>query len=124
MSPQALFDQVVTALRAQGRKSVRDDPICGTPQCCYRFPQPDGTVLKCAAGHVLPDSLYQPSMERGTVIADRCKPVFESIVGEDNINLLSGLQRVHDSFQTYQWEDEWRRLAVTYGLTYTPPVAA
>ena len=51
---QELFDFVVAAIVKQGRPSVGDND-----RCLYRGP--DG--LKCAYGHVHPDSMYSENME-------------------------------------------------------------
>ncbi len=51
---QELYDFVVAAIVKQGRPSVGDND-----RCLYRGP--DG--LKCAAGHVIPDSMYSKKME-------------------------------------------------------------
>lgn len=54
---QELFDFVVAAVVKQGRPSVGDND-----RCLYRGP--DG--LKCAYGHVHPDSMYSEKMENLT----------------------------------------------------------
>ena len=119
MTAQLLFDTVVDALRKQGRKSVTEDGS----KCLYRAPQPDGTTLKCAAGHVLPDELYRPAMEGHRISGYYCRAAFESVVGKAHMNLLSTLQCVHDGYSPNGWENEWRHLAGGHGLVYTPPAA-
>lgn len=46
---QRVFNQACQAVIAQGQRSVS----FGT--CRYRFPKTDGTLLKCAIGHLLTD---------------------------------------------------------------------
>jgi hypothetical protein len=55
---QELYDYIVEAIVKQGRPSVGDND-----RCLYRGP--DG--LKCAAGHVIPDSMYSEEMEGNAV---------------------------------------------------------
>ncbi len=117
MTKQALFDTVVAALRAQGRQSLSPEG-----KCLYRAPQPDGTVLKCAAGHILPDALYHDSMEGYRINSDRCT-AFKEVVGEDAMSLLVRLQVIHDTYGAEEWEAEWARVAASHGVTYTPPAA-
>lgn len=118
MTPQSLFDLVITALRAQGCKSTAS--VNGFTQCAYRSPQLDGPTLKCAAGHVLPDALYDPSMEGKVIDSVVCKDAFESVVGASNMALLVSLQRVHDHYLPSQWETKWADIAGQYRLTYAP----
>ncbi len=121
MTAQTLFDIVVAALRAQGRQS-------GVMQsngfsCRYRAPQPDGTVLKCAAGHILPDELYHPDMEGDKIDSNRCGWVFRSLVGVELMDLLAVLQSAHDFCVPAKWEERWQQVAAQHSLTYTPPLS-
>ena len=84
---QELFDFVVAAIVKQGRPSVGDND-----RCLYRGP--DG--LKCAAGHVIPDSIYSPvEMENQGIevlVSQRLLP--ENLIR--HAPLLEKLQRCHD----------------------------
>jgi len=84
---QELFDYIVEAIVKQGRPSVGDND-----RCLYRGP--DG--LKCAAGHVIPDSMYSPvrmenhsvdTLRRDSKLPDSLIPLME---------LLAYLQNAHD----------------------------
>lgn len=55
MTNQELFDKVVRAIVKQGRGSINSEGLC-----VYRGP--DG--LKCAVGHIIPDELYSPLIEK------------------------------------------------------------
>ena len=87
ITAQELFDQVVTAVVKQGRKSEGTDG-----RCMYRHP--DG--LKCAAGHAMTDEEFEEfgGMERndawfgGDRVPPRLKPYQ---------HLLNALQSDHDS---------------------------
>lgn len=107
-STQETFDLVAAALAKQGRAS-RDEV-----GCCYRGP--DG--LKCAAGHLIPDDQYTPSLERTRV--DRW-PV-NKLLPHHSMDLLKELQQAHDSAAPGQgWLNEWagymRSIARRFGLS-------
>ena len=81
-------------LLSQGRRSV--DDITG--KCMYR--SPDGT--KCAIGCLIPDHLYNVSLEGYGVLMIR-KEISECI---ENISIeaLSEAQNIHDNGQVENWE--------------------
>lgn len=60
-SLQQMFDHVLQALRAQGHASVALYAGGSSAKyvCVYRGPNGD----KCAAGHLIPDELYDPRMD-------------------------------------------------------------
>lgn len=96
MTPQAIFDTVTEHLFTQGRASISG------PNCLYRGP--DGT--RCAAGILIPDEIYDKSMEGATI---------DSIVlgiprsgstphkfpewFTKNVELISELQHAHDQIR-------------------------
>jgi hypothetical protein len=84
---QELYDYIVKAIVKQGRPSVGDND-----RCLYRGP--DG--LKCAAGHVIPDSMYSPvRMEDKSVdTLRRDGKLSESLI--PHAALIYYLQRAHD----------------------------
>jgi hypothetical protein len=73
MSLQTLFDHIVDSLVAQGEPSivvearhvVYSDGLAIEPatRCVYRGTSASGNPLKCAAGHVIPDDLYEPEFD-------------------------------------------------------------
>ena len=84
---QELYDFVVAAIVKQGRPSVGDND-----RCLYRGP--DG--LKCAAGHVIPDSVYSPVEMENQDISGLCS---QRLLPKSLIRhaaLLSSLQVCHD----------------------------
>lgn len=87
MTNQEAFDKVVRGLRAQGRPSLE-----GAHQCMYR----NAEGLKCAAGMLIPDSEYKPSMEnvpiRFLIQSDKL-PSLNTL----NIDLIASLQTAHDN---------------------------
>jgi hypothetical protein len=85
---QELYDFIVEAIVKQGRPSVGDND-----RCLYRGP--DG--LKCAAGHVIPDSMYSPViMENAGVIQLETEGELpKSLI--HHVRLIGYLQDSHDA---------------------------
>lgn len=118
LTAQTIFDTVVARLRAQGAQSVSAD---GT-RCLYRGAE----GRKCAVGWLISDAAYDPMMDAGVSSNGQCVEVLCSDyaalrVLEPFVELLDGLQSVHDRTRADRWEVEWARLANRVGLTYTPP---
>lgn len=109
LTNQEVFDKVVTALRAQGCKSLDHDD-----NCMYR----GNNNTKCAAGHILPDELYNPKLEQ-YIVYDI--DIFDSLV--ENLQFLRHLQRIHDTNKVSSWEDHWKKLAGEHNLIYIQPTA-
>ena len=83
---QELYDFVVAAIVKQGRPSVGDND-----RCLYRGP--DG--LKCAAGHVIPNSMYSKEMEsRNVARLSELNLIPNSLLPHER--LLKSLQGDHD----------------------------
>lgn len=59
---------------------------------------------KCAAGVLIPDELYDPSMETKTYSAV-CEnfPAVEELNGASNTKLINALQIMHDSVDPANW---------------------
>ena len=102
MQQQEIFDTVVRHLAKQGKPAMN-----AVGKCLYRGP--DGT--KCAVGFLIPDDIYVPEMDQGSLgmllgvveLISKFKtlPDFFRI----NTSLLSELQAVHD----HQPQDAWNR---------------
>ena len=110
---QEVFDQVVTHLRTQRCKSISKG---GT--CQYRSEAPHSRVLKCAAGCLIADEEYIPSMERNTWGNLRKR----KLVPRRHFRLIVALQTIHDMRHSLAWEREFRKTAGDFGLSYAPPV--
>jgi len=84
---QELYDYIVEAIVKQGRPSVGDND-----RCLYRGP--DG--LKCAAGHVIPDSFYSALMKEnaGVFQLETEGRLPKSLI--PHVNLMGYLQDAHD----------------------------
>jgi hypothetical protein len=83
---QELYDFVVAAIVKQGRPSVGDND-----RCLYRGP--DG--LKCAYGHVHPDSMYSEEMESRDIIELSERHMIPESLSR-HTPLLNHLQLCHD----------------------------
>lgn len=81
VSDQELFDFIVGRVIAQGEPSV----LAGT--CQYRAPG----GLKCAVGHIIPDSLYRKSMEGANLTH-----IVNKDLGLTCYHMLRDLQKAHD----------------------------
>lgn len=111
-SAQSVFNKVIRHLRRQGVRSVDGH------RCLYRGP--DGT--SCAVGCLIPDELYDPSMEGqgvGSLIYDAEHPkTVQRLLGPRL--LLEELQNLHDEYMREGWNDECeteaQRIADKFGL--------
>ena len=115
MTDQEVFDKVVLALRKQGRKSTKLNRY-GHRTCRYR----GDYGRKCAAGHLIPDELYDRRMEQlgWTSVVERWPEL--QVMAIPNW-LVCDLQAIHDNKPVQNWESCWQELANEHGLTYTPP---
>lgn len=134
MSKQATFDKVVGALRAQkGASVVSNDSINLLYSCRYR----GENGYKCAAGHLIPDHLYDESMEGKRIGYDFLLTQIIKDEGHD-IFLVQDLQFVHDclpdllgnsdhAYTSFEhdwledcenWEDGFQQVAERHGLKY------
>lgn len=101
---QTFFDATIRHLVSQGKQAMMKGSI---PFCAYRL-NVDATMLKCAAGVHIPDNLYSPDMEGGSINKVLCEhpelePFFPIIVKEllDSDNLPTKLQHLHDSISNW-----------------------
>lgn len=86
MTNQEAFDRACRAIIEQGRPSYDE----ATGRCMYR--SADGA--RCAIGHLIPDSEYQPSFEGDA--APRVALAVPSLAGLDH-EMLDELQTAHDN---------------------------
>lgn len=88
---QQMFNIAVEGIIKQGKASMDEM----NRRCKYRGID----NCKCAVGHLIPDNLYDPSMEGQTV----------SLIIEENIHIefLRSLQSCHDHTAGYKKEDNY-----------------
>ena len=91
MTPQEIFDTVMTHLSTQGRRAYLN-----LEGCRYRT----DTGLKCAVGCLISDDEYRPNMEGIPVSLlgrDMYRaPILRALI-DDNPQLLQRLQDLHDT---------------------------
>lgn len=111
---QDAFDKVLKAIRKQNyQRSVNTDGAC-------KYRGPNG--LRCAAGHLIPNSLYKVSIEGLSIsnnkMPDEVKNYFDAV----SMNLIQDMQFAHDNNleeSITAWEIRMKEIANNYGLTYT-----
>lgn len=108
---QEVFDQITRHLLQQG-KAART----GTGACRYRS-EVQGEVLKCAAGCLIADDEYNDKFEGDTWGA----LVRLYVITSYHEELITSLQKVHDTCLVNEWPERLRQLAKDYGLQYNPP---
>lgn len=118
LNKQQVFDKVAAHLLAQGQTSSKGNHPGGT--CLYRGP--NGT--KCAVGCLIPDDMYEPTMEGKSMPESGDFDMYLSTVGkvlvqiveEDTFPLLAALQILHDTVIPKHWDIELRKSAVKFNL--------
>lgn len=117
-----LIEFVASSLQTQGEKSMLMD---GGDRCLYRLVKDDGTVLKCALGFLIPNSLYRSVMEDNDAIDLFYKfpKAFKSAIKrfkleneseEDLSGLFKALQEIHDQQDVAEWEEHFGELSQSY----------
>ncbi len=127
---QRLFNRVVNHLRKQGKQSKV------AAECRYRSVK-NGQELRCAIGALIPDSLYDDSIE-GTCASAMAnssnlfkKRAFAHIaktysgIGRSPLSFfLDDLQDIHDDNDPSEWEEQFEITAREHNLTYAAPKSA
>jgi hypothetical protein len=88
---QEIFDKVINGLVSQNlQQSHLND------RCMYRGPN----GLKCAAGHLIPDEIYEPAMEGNRIgyVVKKYKMLqdIDYFVDNEILNMITDLQIWHD----------------------------
>lgn len=100
MTLQEIFDKVYLGMESQGwRKSTRmvaATSLHPAVECCaYR----GENGLKCAAGQLIPDELYDVEFEDQAFYSDDFKIIHNKLdLTEVQINFVSMLQNAHDNY--------------------------
>lgn len=98
MTNQEIFTAVVKHARTQGRKALSSDGLC-------EFKTSDGR--KCFAGIFIKDYKREYETFRLSNIPD--------FAGMDT-GFLARMQQIHDCWPTEEWEEQFRELALKFGL--------
>lgn len=121
---QEIFDTVTKALLNQFQKCEDSEG-----KCKYRHEE-----LKCAAGHLIPDELYNHEWE-GLAVQPGPEHIFDKTIGDKwtvfntmevfgknytykEIDLIRKLQRIHDQHKPVEWNNLFAKLAKAEGLVY------
>ena len=99
MELQEIFDTVITALRKQGCKSS-ENIANPNAACLYRQDMTASCTIKCAAGHLLLDEDYDPSMEGKSSfeIFDSQSLKLNFANNYEALRLIDELQKIHDYY--------------------------
>lgn len=90
--------------------------------CRYR----GGNGMRCAIGALIPDDLYQPSMERMLIpglirfmksLGEKYFSLYE--IFKMHEQLITRLQLIHDNENKSNWEVHWKLTAMSFDLKYT-----
>lgn len=106
-SPQEVYNIVAQHMLKQNAKSITVLPN-GSIGCAYR----GRDELKCAAGCLIPDEVYNCSIEDTTwfnLVKDHDFPERHKI-------LICDLQRIHDNYEPDCWRKHLIDLASTHSL--------
>ena len=120
MTPQEIFDKVVTHLRKQGCKALAKTRA-GKTVCHYR----GDNNTACAVGCLIEDSEYRPWMEGLAAIAVLKHPEVPASLKmrlKDHTPLLARLQNVHDTVELELWEKEFQMTTERFKLKYSRAV--
>ncbi len=134
---QELFEIVARGLIAQGEPSY--DPVRIGGECRYRMTTPDGRVLRCAVGQLIPDETYDVRFEGDSFLLGLPESVRRIALGVTDdmspldyttVDFVARLQLIHDQTainsnrEPQPWLTRWawamRKLADELGLD--PPV--
>jgi hypothetical protein len=86
-----------------------------TEECKYR----GDNGAKCAAGCLIPDSLYTPDMEGLGASDGRVARVLKQM--DHDLSLVVDLQDMHDNSSVDEWEKTLQAIAEFHDLEYTAP---
>lgn len=103
---QEVFDFVAGHLRGQGMQSIF------AASCAYR----GGYGVMCAAGCLIPDSMYHPDME-GRI----WESISEILGGLEHCSLIESLQICHDLDYRFDFEHGLKKVADKHNLKYRRP---
>ena len=123
MTDQELFDNVATHLLRQGKRALDAEG-----KCVYR--SFDG--LKCAAGCLIDDEHYSSGFENlGVTTRAKAEGFSEDLldalnasgVSDEQFELVSELQVIHDAYEPRSWSRSLAQLAKDLNLTFHPELA-
>lgn len=136
MNAQELFNGALSGVRSQNYECASESTRHGVTQYKYKVEKPDGSIIKCSIGHLIPDGMYSPKLEGSPVdyfFAKDDEEPFKQVVelfGKENQALLKSLQSAHDSMDSFAddlkiraeyFENRMSGIAKFYRLKYEKP---
>ena len=110
---QEVFDQIVQHLLTQLVPAQTNT----TGVCRYRIEKQSGQILKCAAGCLIAEDEYKRKFE-----GDSWDHLVNcGLVPDTHKDLITSLQKMHDTCLVSEWPERLRQLAADYDLQYNPP---
>ena len=106
MTHQEILDKVAMNLAIQGEVSFTFLGAAEIKMCAYR----GVGGLSCSVGGLMPDSLYDPTMEGGGVCDICVDPRIGEFFGDHNQDLLTYIQDIHDGECEEPKEDFWNNV--------------
>lgn len=71
---------------------------------------------KCAIGCLIPDELYDVSIEGSTVDREKVQDIMDQIIVDPDFMLLTDLQYIHDQVPVSEWKERLSKTAAEYGI--------
>lgn len=117
LSLQETFDKMAAGLLAQGDRSwaMLIDAAGPVQMCAYR----GAHGHKCAAGHLIADEHYQPSLE---MLGANSLAVWQALVAsgvpgtDEALRMILEVQHMHDRIHPSWWPTRLAAIAHTFGL--------
>ena len=121
MEIQEAYDTMVGHLRVQGKAATDTE----TEMCHYRLVEDSGNVLMCAVGVLIPDELYDDTMEGKSaedILSENAR-VYDALslsdCNDDNAMLFyADMQFLHDNHDAKDWEEMFEAFAEKFDLVY------
>lgn len=109
---QKTFNKVARHLLKQNQKST--SRASNSTRCLYRGPN----GLRCAIGCLIPNRLYNESMEDKCAGHFSMAPILQQL-GHDPY-FCDKLQLIHDGYEPAEWRSKLEEFAKEYNLTLRP----
>lgn len=108
MTKQEIFTKVVTHLLTQNKQSLAPDI-----GCAYR----GENGLMCAAGCLIQDKYYRPTLEEQNVNdTSVCEALVSSGVPKSELRFVRQLQLKHDTQPVSEWRASFEKMAKDHNL--------
>lgn len=112
MMQQEIFEEIVTFLLNQNRKSIKLDSY--DRKCLYRGDE----NTACAVGCLIRDDEYKKEMDDSQFTSIYFLITLKLLPKRliPHIDLLTEIQSIHDSTEPFEWRDKFIEIADIYNL--------